>query len=113
MDNTPLLNPPFRRPGWDVKVVQRGLVFAGRFAFSVRAEIRNGSPGYESRERFDRYVAVIDAEYGLPLRIAGMVDEQEAWAEQVRSVEFNVPIADEVFTIDAPPDTPVVRVTTA
>ena len=107
-----LLRPPFRHEGWEIAVTAGERRLAGRPVVAIEAwRASPGAPGADPYwDGFDLFTALIDAERGLPLRIAAIVDGEEAARSVVRSVRFDEPIPDEVFDFAPPAGTTVVRV---
>jgi hypothetical protein len=87
---------------------------AGRRAVRVLATRSAAESRAESRlalwEYVDQYEILVDAERGVLLRYAGIVDGEEAGVFSVRAVHFDEPIADEVFSHQPPKGTRIVRV---
>lgn len=113
LSQIPLFALPFRDAGWDVDLTGDAEELLGRPTISVVAR-RSRQDGDASDFRwgaFDRFVAVFDAERGLPLRLAGLVEGCEAACYAVQSVRFDESISDEVFLFAPPEGTKVVKAT--
>jgi hypothetical protein len=79
----------------------------GREAIKVTGVRRTPECRAFFRASETEYKLLVDAETGVLLRYASMVDEQEAWVLNVTSVQFNEPIADTVFAFQPPEGTRV------
>lgn len=109
-----LFHLPFFAEGWDVDVIDGTTALLARPAITIAARrSRSQEAGSDLHwNGFDRFVAVVDAERGFPLRLAALVDGQEAERHAVRSIRFDEPIPDEIFTFVPPAGTTVVQATT-
>ena len=103
----PLLEPSFLASGWDLDVLGER-VYAGRATLRVKATRRGAGPGPALWKCVDEYEILIDQERGVLLRYAGIVDDEEAGVLSVRSVAFDEPIPDEVFSYEPPHGTRMV-----
>jgi hypothetical protein len=79
----------------------------GRDVIKVKALRRTPECRAFFRASETGYNLLVDAETGVLLRYAALVDDQEAWVLNVTSVTFNEPIAETVFAFQPPEGTRV------
>ncbi|HEX6746494.1 MAG TPA: hypothetical protein VF092_04200 [Longimicrobium sp.] len=104
-----LVDPAFLASGWELSVLGER-THAGRETIHVQATRLDLESGAVPWEGVNRYELLVDRQRGVLLRCAGIVDGVEAGILSVRSVVFDEPIPDEVFSCPAPKGTRVVWV---
>jgi hypothetical protein len=111
LTQVPLFRPPFIDAGWDIRVIGDERELLGRTAIDISARrARPHVAGDDLRwSEFAEFVAVVDVERGLPLRMAGMVDGREAATYAMQSIRFDDPIPDDVFDFRPPAGTVIVQ----
>jgi hypothetical protein len=109
LQQVPLVDPSFFASGWEL-TARDDRMHAGRSALRVLATRRDAKSRLSFWDYVDQYEILVDAERGVLLRYAGIVDGEEAGVFAVRAVHFDEPIADEVFSHQPPKGTRIVRV---
>jgi len=108
MELVPLVAPSFLAGEWELSVVGKQ-VYVGREAVRIRAARTDGSgPGLW--DGVDEYEVLVDGRHGVLLRVAGIVDGEEAGSFAAGAVRFDLDIPDDVFTFTPPRHTKVVCV---
>jgi hypothetical protein len=104
LQQVPLVDPSFLVDGWALTVLgERN--HAGRKALSIRAIRLDEGVRPEVWDFVEEYHVLADLERGVLLRYAGIVAGREAGVFSVRSVCFDEPVTDEVFTYKPPAGT--------
>jgi hypothetical protein len=108
MELVPLVARSFLAGNWELSVVGKQ-VYVGREAVRLLAARTDGSgPGLW--DGVDEYEVLVDVRHGALLRVAGIVDGEEAGSFAAGAVRFDHGIPDDVFTFAPPPRTKVVCV---
>lgn len=102
----PLVDPSFLASGWELTVLDER-THEGRKAVRVRAKRLVAEPRLSHWDYIKEYEILVDAERGILLRYAGIVDGEEAGIMSVRSVRFDEPIPDDVFFHEPPEGTKI------
>ncbi|MGH8437386.1 MAG: hypothetical protein ACRERX_23660 [Pseudomonas sp.] len=108
LQNIPLLDPSFLA-SWELATLGE-LKYLDRSCFRIGAVRTNATPGPVPWHWVDEYEVLVDQEVGVLLRYAGIVDGEQAASLSVRSVHFNDPIPDEVFSYEPPEGTKTIWV---
>jgi outer membrane lipoprotein-sorting protein len=98
-----LLSPAFLLASHDLQLIGE-TTFLGRRVLQVRAQYEQHKTSlYEDFfwATADEYRLLVDAEAGILLRYAAVVDGEEYAVTEVESVSFDQPINDDVFQIEA------------
>ncbi len=105
----PLIDPSFFATGWELTVLDER-THVGRKTLRVEAVrvARDSRPALW--QWIDHYEILVDEERGVLLRYAGIVDGEEAGIFSVRSVNFDEPIPDAIFSYEPPEGTSIVWV---
>jgi hypothetical protein len=100
----PLIEPSFLARGWDLTILGDRR-HAGRDTLRVKATriMEDSRPALWASVA--EYEVLIDQERGVLLRYAGIVDGEDAGVLSVRSVRFDEPIPDDVFSYHPPEGT--------
>ncbi|HEX8361149.1 MAG TPA: hypothetical protein VF613_13635 [Longimicrobium sp.] len=106
--HVPPLLPWFNHHGWELTETGE-CVFAGRGGVRLRAIRIDPAAPEGFWEYVDHYEVVVDLERGVVLRCAAMVEGIEAGTFSIRSVRFDEPIPDDVFSVSPPEGTRIVE----
>lgn len=101
-----LVDPSFLTSGWELTVLDDRM-HAGRNTVRVRATRRATQPRLAYWDYIKDYEILVDAERGILLRYAGIVDGEEVGIMSVRSVRFDELIPDTVFADQSPTGTKI------
>jgi outer membrane lipoprotein-sorting protein len=107
LEQIPLVDASYLAGGWELAVLDERM-HAGRNAVRVRATRIGAASRLGVWNYIDQYEILVDAERGILLRYAGIVDGEEAGVMSVRSVRFDEPIPDEVFSDEPPKGTKII-----
>ena len=109
LEQIALLQPPFSASGWTLRVLDE-TQFLNRSVIHIDAQRTAAAPHHPYWEGVDRFTAFVDAERGLPLRMAAIVAGAEAATHTAHSIRFDQPIDEGTFQIDPPAGAAVVKV---
>lgn len=102
--NMPLLSGSFSAAGWELRPIDNQR-FCGRDGVLVRATWPSADPSPTPWDWIREYRLIVDRQRGVLLRCECLADDQKAIVVSVRSIQFDAPIPDSVFSYKLPPGT--------
>ncbi len=108
LEPIPLIDPSFFAQGWALTMLDQ-VSYADRTALRLTAARVDAIYPPCLWEGVDDYELLVDRERGILLRCAGMIDGEAANVFSVRSVRFDEPISDDIFSHQPPAGTKLIR----